>query len=85
MSIFETIMLVCFGASWPLSIRKTLRTKSVEGKSRSFMLVVGMGYVSGIVHKVLYSFDWVTALYALNLVMVATDCALCWRFKKAPA
>jgi hypothetical protein len=83
MSIFETIMLVCFGASWPISIEKTLRTKRVDGKSSRFMLVVCAGYVSGIIHKVLYNRDWVTVLYAVNLLLVAADCALYFRYKKA--
>lgn len=75
-SIFEILMLVCFGFSWPLSILKTLRSPSVEGKSVPFMIIVIVGYCAGIVHKVLYSRDFVIALYALNAAMVAVDLAL---------
>ena len=80
MSIFEAIMLICFGVSWPISIAKALRTKVVEGKSPLFMSIVCFGYMSGMVHKALYSFDWVIWLYAVNLIMVATDLILYYRY-----
>jgi hypothetical protein len=82
MSIFEVIMLVCFGVSWPVSIAKTLRTKSVEGKSSVFLIIIGLGYASGIAHKWLYSRDWTTALYCVNLCMVVADIFLYYRFSK---
>ena len=81
MSIFEIIMLICFGVSWPVSIAKTLRTKKVEGKSSLFMAIVSLGYLSGIIHKILYSFDWVIALYVFNLFMVLTDLILYLKYK----
>ena len=80
MSIFEVIMLVCFGLSWPISIAKALRTKKVEGKSPVFMVAICIGYLSGILHKVLYAPDWVVALYAINLLMVATDLYLYYHY-----
>jgi hypothetical protein len=73
MSVFEIIMLVCFGVSWPISIYKSVRTKTVAGKSPLFMAIVVAGYASGIIHKVIYSRDWVIALYAANLLLVAVD------------
>jgi hypothetical protein len=75
-------MLVCFGASWPISILKALRTRQVAGKSPLFLAIVIAGYASGIVHKVLYSRNWVVLLYIANLVMVAIDLALYVRFSK---
>ncbi len=76
MSIFEVVMLVCFGVSWPVSIAKSLRTKTVTGKSPLFMAIVCLGYVSGVLHKALFSFDWVIILYAVNMVLVAVDLSL---------
>ena len=76
MSIFEVVMLVCFGVSWPVSIAKSLRTKTVTGKSPLFMAIVCLGYVSGVLHKALFSFDWVIVLYAVNMVLVAVDLSL---------
>ncbi len=83
MSAFEIVMLVCFGASWPISIAKALRTRQVAGKSPLFLVIVIAGYLSGIVHKALHSPDWVTLLYFLNLVMVSIDLALYVRFSKS--
>lgn len=79
-SIFEAIMLICFGISWPISIAKSLRTHVVQGKSPLFMIILSFGYLSGLAHKFSYSRDWITALYALNLVMVLTDLALYYRY-----
>ena len=73
MSVFEIGMLVCFGVSWPISIVKALRTKKVVGKSPVFMAIICLGYLSGILHKVFFAFDWVILLYCVNLCMVAFD------------
>lgn len=73
-------MMICFGLSWPISISKSLRTKVVSGKSPLFMSILCLGYLCGIIHKVLYSTDWVMALYALNMVMVAIDLFLYYRY-----
>lgn len=73
MSPFEGIMLVCFGVSWPISIVKSIRVKRVEGKSPLFMGVICLGYASGIVHKILYSLDWIILLYGLNMAMILVD------------
>jgi len=59
--------------SWPVSISKALRTKVVVGKSLPFMVIVCLGYLSGVIHKALYSLDWIIALDAVNFVLVALD------------
>jgi len=80
-SVFEIIMLACFGASWPLSIGKTMRTKCVGGKSPIFLAVVCLGYASGIAHKLLFSPDWVIILYIVNMVLVTVDLTLYFRYR----
>ena len=82
MSIFEIGMLVCFGVSWPISIAKTLKTKVVAGKSVLFLVIIILGYVCGIIHKLLYSPDFVIYLYAVNLVLVTVDLMLCLYYSK---
>jgi uncharacterized membrane protein len=81
LSLFEIIMLVCFGASWPFSIYRTWRSKTSAGKSLVFLILVLIGYVSGVLHKALYSYDPVIYLYLLNGLMVAADLALAWRYR----
>lgn len=73
-------MLICFGVSWPVSIAKSLRTKIVAGKSPAFMSIVCLGYLSGIIHKILFSFDYITILYVLNFIMVAFDLYLYFHY-----
>lgn len=73
MSIFELIMLVCFGAAWPFSIYKSYKSKSVSGKSPYFLVVIIIGYISGILNKIFYNYDFVVYLYFINLIMVTTD------------
>lgn len=69
-------MLICFGAAWPASIYKSYCSRSTKGKSLLFMLIVEVGYLSGIIHKFFYNYDNVIYLYLLNLLMVAIDIAL---------
>ena len=80
MSVFEAAMLICFGVSWPVSIAKSVRTKIVSGKSPAFMAIVCVGYLSGVVHKALFSRDWIIILYAANMVMVIIDLALYYKY-----
>ncbi|MBN2604596.1 MAG: hypothetical protein JXR62_02075 [Bacilli bacterium] len=82
MSVFEIAMLICFGFAWPTSILKSLRSKSVEGKSVVFLYVILAGYVFGIVHKFVYNLDFVVLLYMLNFVMVFVDLLLYYRNKR---
>ena len=76
MSIFELLMLLAFGISWPISIIKTIKSSSVEGKSILFLIIIFLGYVSGTIHKLLYSMDWVISLYIINGLFVLTDLVL---------
>ena len=82
MSIFEIIMLVCFGAAWPLSIYKSYKSKSTQGKSALFLVVILIGYVAGILNKFYYNFDNVVYLYGLNIIMVMLDLLLYLKNKR---
>ena len=82
MSIYEAIMLICFGASWPVSIWRTYKVKNPVGKSVIFLLLIIIGYVAGIINKVLGTLDWVLWLYVLNLVMVSSDMFLVIYYRK---
>lgn len=82
MSIFEALMLICFGASWPFAVFKTIKTKAVKGKSRLFLILVILGYFSGIINKILNSMDIVFWLYVINLLLVSSDFILCIIYKK---
>ena len=73
MSIYEAIMLICFGAAWPASLYKSYTARTNSGKSLTFLIIVLVGYAAGILNKVFYSFDAVIYLYILNAGFVLTD------------
>jgi hypothetical protein len=79
MSIFEIIMLLCFGTAWPFSIYKSYTSRKNAGKSVIFLFIVLVGYVAGVLHKIFHSFDFVIYLYILNGLMVIADIALYYR------
>ena len=81
-SIFEAGMLICFGASWPFAVYRTWKSKSSHAKSFVFLWLVFIGYLCGIAHKLLYSRDFVVALYVFNGLMVTADIALSYRYRK---
>ncbi|HOW81002.1 MAG TPA: hypothetical protein PK573_00450 [Spirochaetota bacterium] len=76
MSVFEIIMLICFGAAWPFSIWRSYRSRSIGGKSLAFLVIVLIGYSAGIIHKIYYSNDRVIILYIVNFIMVGIDTIL---------
>lgn len=88
MSVFEAMMVMCFGAAWPVSIAKSYRSRRNSGKSVVFLCIVLTGYISGILHKVHYNMDQLVWLYVLNACMVATDIGLYirnWRLVRTGA
>ena len=80
--IFETIMLICFGFSWPISVYKSYTTRSAAGKSLTFSLVILAGYIAGIAGKFITgNINYVLAVYLFNVFMVTLDIALYFRNK----
>lgn len=79
MSIFEVLMLVCFGAAWPASIYKSWTSKKTAGKSVVFLYAILVGYISGVLHKLFFAYDGVIYLYMLNGLMVSADIILYYR------
>lgn len=82
MSIFEIIMLICFGSAWPFSIYRSWKSKSVKGKSLVFLFIVMVGYLAGIMHKFFFNYDNVIYLYITNFSLVTIDTALYFRNRK---
>ena len=79
--ILEIIMIVSFGASWPLNVIKSIKARTTKGKSLPFLCLILFGYVAGIASKFLndaymasFSEKWyVLFFYVLNFLMVGTD------------
>lgn len=87
--ILEIVMVVSFGASWPLNVMKSYKARTAKGKSLSFLCLIFFGYIAGIASKLIndvymatFSEKWyVLFFYVLNLLMVGTDIVLYFRNK----
>ena len=87
--ICEIVMLLCFGASWPLNVIKSYRARSTKGKSLWFLILIIIGYIAGVVAKFTnptymaeISKKWyVLFFYFLNMAMVSLDVAMYFRNK----
>ena len=78
--VFEVLMVICFGISWPVSILKSYRARTARGKSIVFMLFILVGYAFGILCKfAVGSITYVVIFYIINFVMVSIDTALYFR------
>ena len=58
---------------------RSYKARSNKGKSLFFLVVLFVGYIFGILHKIFYSLDFVLILYCLNAAMVGTD--ICFYFR----
>lgn len=82
-SVFETIMIISFGASWPLSIYRSYKSRSTKGKSLFFMCFIVFGYVCGLVAKFLSAtYNLAFWFYFPNIILVSTDICLYFRNKR---
>lgn len=75
--IFEAIMVICFGLSWPMSVYKSWKSGTTKGKSLLFEVFIWIGYVCGIAGKIItHNITYVFIFYILNIVMVSIDLVL---------
>ena len=78
--ILETIMLICFGFSWPLNLYKAYKAKTAKSTSLPFILLIITGYIAGISAKiVLGNINYVLVAYILNLAIVSLNLAVYFR------
>ncbi len=94
-NLFEALTIFCFGLSWPISIRKSLVSKTAKGKSLFFEIFLLVGYAFGIARKVIQitvlhhaiSFadleGWIFFLsavfYVMNFIEIGIDVLLYFR------
>lgn len=79
-SILETVMLVCFGFSWPLNVIKAYRAKTAKGTSLPFILLIITGYIAGISAKYISGqINYVLIAYILNLAIVSLNVIVYFR------
>ena len=80
--VFEVLMLVCFGLSWPFNIAKSWKSRTARGKSLLFEVCIIVGYLCGLAGKFIGgNITYVVAVYILDIVMVSIDLVLSIRNK----
>lgn len=78
--IFETIMLVCFGLSWPINVVKAYKARTTKGTSLPFILLIITGYLAGITAKIVNGqLNYVFIVYIINLVIVMLNIVVYFR------
>ena len=79
-AIFETIMLVCFGLSWPINVVKAYKARTSKGTSFPFILLIITGYIAGITAKIVNGqFNYVFIVYIINLLIVMLNVIVYFR------
>ena len=79
-SVFESVMLVCFGLSWPLNVVKAYRARTAKGMSLPFILLIISGYIAGITAKLISGqTNYVLIVYFLNLAIVSLNIRVYFR------
>ena len=75
--ILETIMLVCFGFSWPVNLIKSIRAKTAKSTSLFFIVLITLGYVAGIAAKIVSKqINYVLIAYVVNIIFVLLNLAV---------
>ena len=78
--ILETIMLVCFGFSWPINLIKAYKARTAKSTSLPFVLLIIMGYIAGISAKIIMgNINYVLVAYLLNLAIVSLNLIVYFR------
>ena len=85
--ILEIVMVVSFGASWPMNVIKSYKARTTKGKSLGFLCLIFFGYIAGICSKFFnpvymaeFGSKWYVLFFnVLNLIMVGTDLCLYYR------
>ena len=89
--LFEALTIFCFGLSWPISIRKSIISRTAKGKSLFFEVFLLIGYAFGIARKFIqmslmggsgFLFYLSFFFYVLNFIEISIDVALYFRNKK---
>ncbi len=79
-ALFETIMLVCFGLSWPINVIKAYKARTAKGTSLWFIILIITGYIAGITAKLITNqINYVLIVYLLNLAIVSLNVVVYFR------
>lgn len=79
-SVLESIMLICFGLSWPINVMKAIKARSAKNMSLPFILLIISGYIAGIFAKFMsHQMNYVLIVYFVNLAIVTVNLLVYFR------
>lgn len=82
-SLLETMMLICFGCSWPMTVIKSYKARTAKSTSLPFILLIITGYIAGIMAKIISNqINFVLVVYLLNLAIVSVNLLVYYRNKR---
>lgn len=82
-TVLESVMLVCFGCSWPMSLVTNIRARSAKGMNLWFYVLITTGYVAGIAAKLISSnITYVLIIYLVNLIFVSSNILVYFRNRR---
>lgn len=72
--VLETIMIICFGLSWPMNLIKNIKAGTAKSMSLKFIILIIIGYIAGIAAKLIsHKINYVLGVYILNIVIVSMN------------
>ncbi len=78
--IFEMIMLICFGLSWPINALKAYRARTAKSTSLFFTILIIVGYIGGISAKIYkHELNIVFIFYVINIAIVLVNLLIYFR------
>ncbi len=79
--VLETMMLICFGCSWPMNLIKNYKCRTAKGMSLPFILLLLIGYLAGIAAKIITvgHINFVLVVYFINLAMITANLLVYFR------
>ncbi len=81
-NILETVMLICFGLSWPINLVKNIKAKTAKSTSLPFYLLITVGYIAGIAAKFIGgNINYVLIAYFINILFVLLNIIVYFRNK----
>ncbi|MBE7002006.1 MAG: hypothetical protein E7421_04840 [Ruminococcaceae bacterium] len=84
--IFETLMILSFGISWPINVLKGYRSRTAKGKSVLFDYFILFGYFCGVASKIIsHNYNLAFYFYFPNIIMVITDIIIYYRNRRLDA
>ena len=90
--VLEFLMILSFGISWPLKCYRSFKSRTAKGSSVTFTICIALGYVCGIISKIILisqgqiePSNLAFIMYWPNIIFVTVDILLYFRNKRLDA